>query len=196
MVSLSSITITADGERLMCGGFSLSKTIRLGNFEFIANYFGSLSIYHKRGDSGTTFMGSTHSGDSSPWWVMIEDSYMELHTSSSGDEGFRLPSPMTHGTGAPLAPITTTPSMENAPAAQAMVMVPCGWRHHSRKKASLMSDVMLVTGGSNHKHMLRSPPPSRRQCPGEASSTASKPLPWSNCTHCHSMSAHSRRRGS
>jgi hypothetical protein len=60
------ITVTADGERLMCGGFSLSKTIHLGNFEFIVNYFGGLSLYHKRGDSGIAFNGSTRSGDSSP----------------------------------------------------------------------------------------------------------------------------------
>jgi hypothetical protein len=32
-------SVIADGEHLMCGGFSLSETICLGNFEFIANYF-------------------------------------------------------------------------------------------------------------------------------------------------------------
>jgi hypothetical protein len=35
MVPSSVIAITADGECLTCG-----KIIRLGNFEFIANYFG------------------------------------------------------------------------------------------------------------------------------------------------------------
>jgi hypothetical protein len=38
MVPSSMITITADGEHLSCGGFSLDETIRLGNFEFIADY--------------------------------------------------------------------------------------------------------------------------------------------------------------
>jgi hypothetical protein len=32
-------SVIADGEHLMCGGFSLSETICLGNFKFIANYF-------------------------------------------------------------------------------------------------------------------------------------------------------------
>jgi hypothetical protein len=127
---------------------------------------------------------------------MIADSTKELHTASSRDEGFRLPSPMTHGTGDLLTPVTTTPLMENAPAAQATMMVPCGWRHHSQKKASLMSDIMLITGGSNRKHILGSPPSKKRHCPSEASSTVSKPLPWYNRMRCHGMSAHSRQRGS
>ncbi len=62
MVPSSVITITADGERLTCGGFSLCKTIRLGNFEFIINYFGGLSLSPSRGNKGATFIGSTHSG--------------------------------------------------------------------------------------------------------------------------------------
>jgi hypothetical protein len=44
MVPSSTIIVTADGERLTCGGFSFSETIRLGNFEFIADYFGGLSL--------------------------------------------------------------------------------------------------------------------------------------------------------
>jgi hypothetical protein len=43
---------------------------------------------------------------------------------SSEVGGFGLPSLKRHGTGAPLAPVTTTPWMENAPATQAMMMVP------------------------------------------------------------------------
>jgi hypothetical protein len=39
MVPSSVITITIDGERLMCGGFFLSETVHLGNFEFITDYF-------------------------------------------------------------------------------------------------------------------------------------------------------------
>jgi hypothetical protein len=35
MVPSPVIAVTADGERLMCGGFSLDETVCLGNFEFI-----------------------------------------------------------------------------------------------------------------------------------------------------------------
>jgi hypothetical protein len=62
MVPSSTITIAVDGECLMFGGFSLSKTIHLGNFEFITDYFGDLNLSPRRGDSGATFMGATHSG--------------------------------------------------------------------------------------------------------------------------------------
>jgi hypothetical protein len=44
MVLSSVITVTADGERLTCGGFPLSETIFLGNFEFITDYFSGLSL--------------------------------------------------------------------------------------------------------------------------------------------------------
>jgi hypothetical protein len=67
MVPSSMITNAADGEHLMCGGFSLYETIRLGHFEFIADYFTGLSLSPERGDSGASFLGSTHSGTPSPW---------------------------------------------------------------------------------------------------------------------------------
>jgi hypothetical protein len=66
MVPSSSITVTADGERLACGGFSLSETIHLRHFEFIADYFSGLSLSPRRGDEGITFMGSTHRKPSIP----------------------------------------------------------------------------------------------------------------------------------
>jgi hypothetical protein len=50
---------------------------------------------------------------------MIEDFVEEFLTTSSGQEGFNHPSPRRHGTGAPPAPITTTPWMENTLASQA-----------------------------------------------------------------------------
>jgi hypothetical protein len=124
IVSLSSFTVSGDGERLMCGGFSLSETIHLGSFDFIADYFGGLSLPHRRNDSGTSFMGSTRSGPPSPRWVMIEDSIEEFHTASSGEGGFGLPSPRRHDMRALPAPLTTTPWLENAPATRAMMMVP------------------------------------------------------------------------
>jgi hypothetical protein len=39
MVPSSAIIIVTDGECLTCSGFSLCKTVCLGSFEFIADYF-------------------------------------------------------------------------------------------------------------------------------------------------------------
>jgi hypothetical protein len=67
MVPSSVIAVVADGEHLTCGGFSLGVTVCLGNFEFIADYFGGLSLSPRRADTGATFMGSSRSGVSTPW---------------------------------------------------------------------------------------------------------------------------------
>jgi hypothetical protein len=64
MVPSSAILVVANSERLTCSGFSLCETVCLGNFEFIADYFGGLSLSLRRGDEGTAFMGSTRSGAS------------------------------------------------------------------------------------------------------------------------------------
>jgi hypothetical protein len=74
MVPPSSITIATKGECLTSGGISLGETVHLGNFEFIADYFGSLSISQWKGDQRATFMGSTHTGASSKQRAMIENS--------------------------------------------------------------------------------------------------------------------------
>jgi hypothetical protein len=58
MVPSSSITVAADGEPLMCGGFSLDETIRLGNFEFIGDYFEGLSLSPRRGDEGAALVSN------------------------------------------------------------------------------------------------------------------------------------------
>jgi hypothetical protein len=60
MVPSSSIAVTADG------GFSLGEPVHLGNFEFIADYFGSLSLSPRRGNESAIFMGSTRSEASTP----------------------------------------------------------------------------------------------------------------------------------
>jgi hypothetical protein len=93
MVPSSAIIITADGEHLMCGGFSLGETVRLGNFEFFTDYFSGLSLYPRRGDAGIAFMGSTGSEASTPWRAMVEDSAEEFLTASSKEGNFGLPSP-------------------------------------------------------------------------------------------------------
>jgi hypothetical protein len=117
MVPSSTITITANGEHLTCGGFSPGETVCLGNFEFIVDYFGGLRRH---------LHGSTCSGTPSPWWAMIEDSVEDFLMASNeeGGGGFDLTSPRRHNTGIPPAPVTTTPWMENASTTQARTMVP------------------------------------------------------------------------
>jgi hypothetical protein len=109
MVPSSTITVTANGEHLTCGGFSLGETIYRGNFEFITDYFGGLSLSLRRGDEGAASMGSTRSEAGTPRWAMIEDSTEEFPTASSGIGSFVLPSPRRRGTDASLTHITTTP---------------------------------------------------------------------------------------
>jgi hypothetical protein len=53
-------------------------------------------------------MGITHNGSPS-LWAMIEDSTEVFYMASSGEGGSRLPSSLTHGTGALFAPVATTP---------------------------------------------------------------------------------------
>jgi hypothetical protein len=62
MVHSSALTISADGERLTCGGFSLDETILFGSIEFIVDCFGGLSLSPKRNDLGAAFIGTTNSG--------------------------------------------------------------------------------------------------------------------------------------
>jgi hypothetical protein len=116
MAPSSSISIIADDEHLACGGFSLGKPIRLGNFEFIANYFGGLCLSPGWGNEGTVFEGSTHSGESTPQWATFKDSTEEFLTVSSGEGSFNHPSPRWRSMGARFALTATTSWKENAPA--------------------------------------------------------------------------------
>jgi hypothetical protein len=112
MVLSSPLAIATDSECLTCGDFSLGETVRLGSFEFITDCFDGLSLSPKRKDSSATFMGSTRSGSLSPW-AMIEDSTKEFYTASSGEGSSGLPFPQRHDTGAPPAPIVTTPWLKD-----------------------------------------------------------------------------------
>jgi hypothetical protein len=109
MVPSSALTVASDGEHLMCGGFYLGEIVCLWNFEFITDYFGGMSLSPWSGNSGATFMGSTHSRTPSPRQPMIEDSVEEFLTASSGEGSSGLPSPRRRGTGALLTQVTTTP---------------------------------------------------------------------------------------
>jgi hypothetical protein len=124
IVPSSSLIIASDGERLMCGGFSLGEIICFGIFEFITDYFAGLSLSPKRGSSGATFMDSTCSGTPSLWQAIIEDSTKEFLMASRREGGSGLPSLRRHGTGDPPAPVTATPYIENALTTQAMKVVP------------------------------------------------------------------------
>jgi hypothetical protein len=55
---------------------------------------------------------------------MTGDSAKEFITMPSGEGSFGLPSPRRRGMRASLAPITSTPQMENAPVAQATTVPP------------------------------------------------------------------------
>jgi hypothetical protein len=104
MVPSSSIAIAADSEYLTCGGFSLNEPVCLGNFEFITDYFGDLSLSTRRGDEGTAFVGSTHGEASTPQWATMEDSTDEFLTVSSKEGSFGHPSPRRGSTGASFTP--------------------------------------------------------------------------------------------
>jgi hypothetical protein len=136
MVPSYVLTVTADGKHLTCGGFFLSETVRLENFEFTADYFSGLSPSPRRGNEGADFMGSTCSGEPTPWQAMIEDSTEEFLMASSGEGSLSLPSPRRRDTGASLSPATTTPWMENASATQATKVVP-SWMVAPRPETNL-----------------------------------------------------------
>jgi hypothetical protein len=87
MVHSSAFTVSTDGERLTCGGYSLGEIVRSGSLEFIADCFNGVSLSPRRNNSSTAFMGSTHNGPPSPLWAMIEDSTEEFYMTSSGEGG-------------------------------------------------------------------------------------------------------------
>jgi hypothetical protein len=107
MVPSSALTVAADGDPLMCGGFSLSEPICLGRFKFIADYFGGSSLSPRRGDSDPAFMGKTHNGTLSTRWAMIEDSTEEFLMVSSGRGASA--SPPTGGATRGLRPLPSQP---------------------------------------------------------------------------------------
>jgi hypothetical protein len=90
MVHSSVLAISIDSECLMCGGFSLGKTVHFGSLEFIVDCFGDLSLSSKGSDSGAIFMGLTRSRSPS-LWAMTEDSTEEFYKASSEEGGSILP---------------------------------------------------------------------------------------------------------
>jgi hypothetical protein len=113
MVLISSIAVAAGGERLMHGAFSVGEPVRLGNFEFIPDYFSNLSLSPRRSNERAIFVGSTRSGASTSQQTTIKDT-TEYLTASSREESVDHLSPRLHSTGASLAP-TSTPTWKEAP---------------------------------------------------------------------------------
>jgi hypothetical protein len=142
MVPSSSIAFTVDGERLTCSGFSLGKPIHLGNFEFIADYFGSLSLSPRRGNEGTIFVGSTHSGASTPQRAMIEDSTEDTHSIKQGRK-LRAPFPQTaqHSGG---GLICLSLQQHGRRALQPRWGFPRGRRHRGQRPTNPLSNVTLT----------------------------------------------------
>jgi hypothetical protein len=61
MVHLAMLAITADGEFLTCGDFSLDEIVHFGSLEFIIDCFSSLSLSPNWKDTGAIFVGTTRS---------------------------------------------------------------------------------------------------------------------------------------
>jgi hypothetical protein len=123
MVPSSALVVTADSECLSCDGFSLVETILFGRLEFIADFFGGMSLSPRRDHSDVTVMGSSCSGPPSPLWVMIGDSTKEFHAASDEEGWIDLLSPRRHDMGASLTPAITISWPENTPTTQATAMI-------------------------------------------------------------------------
>jgi hypothetical protein len=135
MVPSSSIAIGTDGKRLMCSGFSLGELVRLGNFEFIIDYFSGLSPSPGGSNKGAIFMASIHSRASTLQRAMIEDSADEYLTTSSREGGVDHLSPRRHGMRALRAPTSTT-TWREAPSTMRFPL----WTAVSRPETNFLSE--------------------------------------------------------
>jgi hypothetical protein len=123
MVHSSTLTVTTDGEHLTCAGFSLGETIRFGRLEFIANYFGNLSLSLMGNESGVIFVGMARSG-SPPLCSILEDSINEFYIASSREGNFDFPVSWRRNMVTLPFYITATPRLKDASTLQAIATVP------------------------------------------------------------------------
>jgi hypothetical protein len=123
MVHSSTFAITTDGERLTYGGFSHGETVHFENLEFIASYFGSLSLSSKGSDSGDIFVGMAHNG-SLTLRTVLKDFTNEFYTTSIEEESSDFPISPRRIMGTQPTPIATTPWPKDALTPQTMAMVP------------------------------------------------------------------------
>jgi hypothetical protein len=177
MVSSSSIAITADCERLACGGFSLSEPVRLGNLEFITDYFGGLSP-SPGGATKALFswlqLAAGHLPYNGPWLrtplrsSSLHQAGKEASTTLPLDgvaQGPRLP---------PLQP------QHGRGAMQPRQGFPYGRRCHGRKPTTPPSSITLTMKDNRRKPVLYISPLSPDQRHDEATSPASRLLPQSS----------------
>jgi hypothetical protein len=193
MVPSTSIVVAAGGERLMCGGFSLSEPVCLGNFEFIADYFGGLSLSPKRGHNGAIFVGPTRSGALTPHRAMIEDSPEEFLTASSGEGRFSHLSPRWCSTGPCSLPLQPRHGRRTL---QPWRCFPCGRRCRSQKPTSPLSDITLTMKDNRCNPMLGIPTPNPDRHHNGATLSMDRPQPRFSRTRLLDMSLCSRQRGS
>jgi hypothetical protein len=90
MVHSSMLIVSTIRERLMYGDFSLGEIVCFGSLEFIADFFGCLSLSPGGGDSDAIFIGMTCSGSPSLQTIM-EDSPNEFYMASSREGSSDLP---------------------------------------------------------------------------------------------------------
>jgi hypothetical protein len=153
MVPSSSIAVTADSEHLACGGFSLGEPILFGNFDFITDYFGVLSLSQMGGNDGFIFVGSTHCGASTPQRVLVEDSTEEFLTRASGEGSISHSSPRQHSTGALFSNTTTATWKENVPTMtrfSLQMVVPQPETNHPTKRQRAHHDGQLTPARAQH----------------------------------------------
>jgi hypothetical protein len=193
MVPASSITITSNGEHLACSGFSLSEPVHLGNFEFIADYFGGLS-QSPGGATKVPFLwaqlASGHllrSGPQprTPWRSSsLHQARKEATTTHPPDGvawGPRLPPLQQQHGRRMLQPRQDFSHGE-------------WWR--SQKPTTPPIGITLTMMDNRRKPVLDIPLPSLDRCHDKATSSSSRPLPRFSQTHYLSASLCSRWRGS
>jgi hypothetical protein len=130
MVPSSALVVAVGGERLSCGGFSLSKTIFFGSLEFIIDRFGSLSLSPMGDISDTIIKGLALGGPPSPLRAMMGD------MASDGEGRIDHPSPRRCGMEFSPAPATTISWSESIPIAQATETIP-PWQATPRSDTNL-----------------------------------------------------------
>jgi hypothetical protein len=109
MVPSSAIIVTVYGECLTCSGFSLGETIRLRNFELIADYFSSLSLSCRGG--GPRSWAQLVAGHLPHGGLRLRTIPRSSSRCQAGKEASA--SLLLEGMGASLAPVTTTPWMKD-----------------------------------------------------------------------------------
>jgi hypothetical protein len=123
MVPSLKLAVITDGEHLTDVGFTHGKTIHFGSPEFIADYFGKLSLSDEGKVPDVVFMEMTHNGSPS-LHTILEESANEGDTTSSGggSSGFSISRGCNMAT--PSTLITTTPPSEGTPTPLTIATVP------------------------------------------------------------------------